>query len=330
MREIFYWQALNEALKEEMQRDERVFLIGEDIGVYGGAYGVTRGLYDTFGPERVRDTAISESAIVGAGVGAALTGMRPVVEIMYIDFMTLAMDQVCNQAAKLRFKFGGKARVPLVIRTQGGTGRCLSLHHSQNLEAWFIHVPGLKVVMPSTPYDAKGLLKSAVRDDNPVLFIEHKMLYGTKGLVPEEEYLVPLGVADVKRKGEDVTIVAHSRQTLYTLQAAEELAKEGVEAEVIDPRTLLPLDINTIVESIKKTGRVVLVEEGCKTGGVGAEICAQIVERAFDYLDAPVVRVAGADVPVPMSPVLEEAAVPSKNSIMKAVRNLLVGRIDDD
>jgi len=330
MREIFYWQALNEALKEEMQRDERVFLIGEDIGVYGGAYGVTRGLYDTFGPERVRDTAISESAIVGAGVGAALTGMRPVVEIMYIDFMTLAMDQVCNQAAKLRFKFGGKARVPLVIRTQGGTGRCLSLHHSQNLEAWFIHVPGLKVVMPSTPYDAKGLLKSAVRDDNPVLFIEHKMLYGTKGLVPEEEYLVPLGVADVKRKGEDVTIVAHSRQTLYTLQAAEELAKEGVKAEVIDPRTLLPLDINTIVESIKKTGRVVLVEEGCKTGGVGAEICAQIVERAFDYLDAPVVRVAGADVPVPMSPVLEEAAVPSKNSIMKAVRNLLVGRIDDD
>ena len=323
MREIFYWQALNEALKEEMERDERVFLMGEDIGIYGGAYGVTRGLYNIFSSERVRDTAISESAIVGAGVGAALTGMRPVVEIMYVDFMPLAMDQTCNQAAKLRYKFGGKAKVPLVIRTQGGTGRCLSLHHSQSLEAWFIHVPGLKVVMPSTPYDAKGLLKSAIRDDNPVIFIEHKMLYGTKGLVPEEEYLVPLGVADIKRKGKDVTVIAHSRQILYALAAAEELTKEGIEIEVIDPRTLLPLDINTIVESVKKTGLVVLVEEGCKTGGVGAEICAQIVECAFDYLDASVVRVAGADVPVPMSPVLEEAAVPNQGSIIKAVRSLL-------
>jgi pyruvate/2-oxoglutarate/acetoin dehydrogenase E1 component len=323
VREITYREALNEALQEEMDRDPTVFLMGEDIGIYGGAYGVTRGLYEKYGPERVRDTAISEAAIVGAGVGAALTGMRPVVEIQYVDFMTLAMDQTCNQAAKIRYKVGGKVKVPLVIRTQGGTGRCLGPQHSQSLEAWFIHVPGLKVVMPSTPADAKGLLKSSIRDDNPVLFIEHKMLYGTKGPVPDGEYLIPLGLADVKREGRDVTIVAHSRMVLYALDAAKELEEEGIEAEVVDPRTLAPLDINTIVESVKKTGRVVIVEEGCKTGGVGAEIAAQIVERAFDYLDAPIERVAGADVPIPVSPVLERAAVPSKEKIKAAVKRVL-------
>ena len=323
MKEVYYWQAINEALLEEMERDKNVFIMGEDVAIYGGAYGVTRGLYEKFGGERVRDTAISEAAIVGAGLGSAITGMRPVVEIMYVDFMGIAMDQLNNQVAKIRYMFGGKTRVPLVIRTEGGAGRTLGAHHSQSLEAWFIHIPGIKVVMPSTPYDAKGLLKSAIREDNPILFIEHKMLYKTKGEIPEEEYLVPIGEADIKRPGNDVTILTYSRMVFFSLDAAEELAKKGISAEVIDLRTLLPMDIEKVVESVKKTNRVVIVEEDCKTGGTGAEISAQIMENGFDYLDAPIVRVAGADVPMPKSSALERLAIPSKERIIKGVKEVM-------
>ncbi|HHU63385.1 MAG TPA: alpha-ketoacid dehydrogenase subunit beta [Clostridiales bacterium] len=324
MREVRYWQALNEALREELDRDPDVFVMGEDVGIYGGAYGVTKGLYEDYGEERIRDTAISEQVIVGAAVGAAMTGMRPVAEIMYVDFLGVAMDQIFNQAAKIRYMFGGKAKVPMTLRTQGGTGRGLAAQHSQSLESWFLHVPGLKVVMPSTPYDAKGLLKAAIRDDNPVLFIEHKMLYGTKGMIPDGEYIVPLGLADVKRPGSDVTVVAHSRMLLYALEAAETLEKEGISVEVIDPRTLAPLDMDTIMTSVKKTGRVVLVEEGCKTGGVGGEIATRIMEEGFYYLDAPIIRVAAKDVPIPMSPALEPLAVPSVQEIIDAVKKLYV------
>ncbi len=323
MREIYYRQALSEALSEEMERDERVFLMGEDIGVYGGAYGVTRGLYEKFGEERVRDTAISEAAIAGAAAGAAMTGMRPVAEIMYIDFSTIATDQIINIAAKNRYMFGGKTTVPLVIRTEGGTGRGIAAHHSQSLEAWYVHIPGLYVVMPSTPYDAKGLLKSSIRNDNPVIFIEHKMLYGTKGLVPEEEYTVPLGVADVKREGGDITIIAYSKMVQVALSAADELTREGIECEVIDLRTLKPLDIETILESVKKTGKAIIVSEACKTGGVTGEVASQIMEMGFDYLDAPVIRVAGADVPIPMSPALEEVAIPQVSDIVEAVKEVI-------
>ncbi len=324
MREVRYWQALNEALREELDRDPDVFVMGEDVAIYGGAYGVTKGLYEDYGEERIRDTAISEQVIVGAAVGAAMTGMRPVAEIMYVDFLGVAMDQIFNQAAKIRYMFGGKAKVPMTLRTQGGTGRGLAAQHSQSLESWFLHVPGLKVVMPSTPYDAKGLLKAAIRDDNPVLFIEHKMLYGTKGMIPDGEYIVPLGLADVKRPGSDVTVVAHSRMLLYALEAAETLEKEGISVEVIDPRTLAPLDMDTIMTSVKKTGRVVLVEEGCKTGGVGGEIATRIMEEGFYYLDAPIIRVAAKDVPIPMSPALEPLAVPSVQEIIDAVKKLYV------
>jgi len=322
-KKIRYVQALNEALREEMLRDERVFLMGEDIAIYGGAYQVTRGLYDEFGAERVRDTPISEAAIAGAAAGAAMTGTRPVAEIMYIDFSTIATDQIVNIAAKNRYMFGGKSTVPVVYRTQGGAGRGIAEHHSQSLEAWYQHIPGIFVVMPSTPFDAKGLLKTCIRDDNPVMFIEQKLLYGTEGEVPEGEYTVPLGVADVKREGTDVTIVAYSRMVLLALEAAEDLAKEGISVEVVDPRTLKPLDAKTIIGSVKKTGRAVVVHEGYRTCGVGAEIAAQIMEEAFDYLDAPVLRVAGEDVPIPMSPVLEEAAIPSKTKIIEAVKKLV-------
>jgi len=326
MREITFKEALNEALREELRRDERVFLMGEDIAIYGGAYGVTKGIMEDFGEERVRDTAISEACIVGSGVGAALTGMRPVVEIMYVDFMGICMDQVYNQAAKIRYMFGGKAQVPLTIRTQGGAGRSIAAHHSQSMEAWFLHVPVLKTVMPSTPYDAKGLLKSAIRDNNPVLFIEHKSMYNNEGPVPEEEYLIPLSQCDVKREGKDVTLVAHSRMAWYSIEACEELAEEdGIDVELIDPMTLNPLDIDTIVTSVKKTGRVVLAEEGYKTGGTGAEFGMLVMEKAFDYLDAPVERVASLDVPPPMSPVLEDAVIPNKEDIKEAVRRM-VGR----
>ncbi len=324
MKEISYSQAINQGLDEVMARDDSVFLMGEDLGIYGGAYGVTRGLYEKYGEERVRDTAISEAAIVGAGIGAAITGMRPVVEIMYVDFMGITMEQLNNQAAKIRYMFGGKTKVPLVIRTEGGAGRTLGAHHSQSLESWFMHIPGIKVVMPATPYDAKGLLISSIYDDNPVVFIEHKMLYNTKGLVPDEPYTLPIGKADIKREGKDVTIVAHSRMVLFALEAAEELEKDGISVEVVDPRTLLPLDIETIAGSVRETNRVILVEEGCRTGGTGAEIGMQISETCFDYLDAPVVRVAGADVPMPKSPVLEALAIPNKEVIKKAVKEILL------
>ncbi|HHY99074.1 MAG TPA: alpha-ketoacid dehydrogenase subunit beta [Firmicutes bacterium] len=323
MREIPYWQALNEALQEEMDRDENVILIGEDIGVYGGAYGVTRDLYAKYGPERVRDAPISEAAIVGGGLGAALTGLRPVVEIMYVDFIGLAMDQIANQAAKIKYMTGGKARVPLVIRTEGGTGRTLGAHHSQSLEAWILHVPGLKLVMPSTPYDAKGLLKSAIRDDNPVVFIEHKMLYRVKGPVPEGEYLIPIGVADVKRQGGDVTMVTYSKMVHVALEAAQKLEEEGIDVEVIDLRSLCPMDMETVIKSVKKTHRVIVLHEAVKTGGVGAEISARIMEAAFDYLDYPVVRLAGADVPIPKSPVLEEIAIPRVRDVVSAVHEMV-------
>ena len=324
MREIYYRQALNEALSEEMDRDERVFLMGEDIAIYGGAYGVTKGLYEKFGEERVRDTAISEAAIAGAAAGAAMTGMRPIAEIMYIDFSTIATDEIINIVAKNRYMFGGKTTVPVVIRTEGGTGRGIAAHHSQSLESWYVHIPGLYVVMPSTPYDAKGLLKSSIRDDNPVIFIEHKMLYGMKGPVPEEDYTVPLGVADVKREGKDVTIIAYSRMALLAVEAANELSGGGIECEVIDLRTLKPLDIDTIMTSVRKTGKAIVVSEACKTGGFAGEVVSQIVELGFDYLDAPVVRVAGADVPIPMSPVLEEVAVPRVVDIVEAVKKIVV------
>lgn len=323
IRQIPYWQAIVEALREEMQRDPRVFIMGEDVGLYGGAYGATRGLYDEFGPERVRDTPISEATIAGAAVGAAMTGLRPVAEIMYIDFTPLAMDQIANQGAKNRYMFGGKTTVPMVIRTEGGTGRCIAAHHSQSLEALWVHFPGIYVVMPSTPYDAKGLLKAAIRSDNPVMFIEHKMLYGSKGPVPEEEYVIPLGVADVKREGKDVTVVTYSRMVHMALQAAETLAAEGISVEVIDLRSLKPLDLEAIVTSVKKTSRLVGVTEAYRTGSVLGEIFSLVNEEAFDYLDAPMVRVAAADVPVPMSETLEAVAVPSVESIIAGIRKVL-------
>ncbi len=323
IREITYRDALREALTEEMRKDPDIFLIGEDIGTYGGAYAVTRGLLDEFGPRRVMDTPISEAAIVGAAIGAAACGTRPVAEIMYVDFLTFAMDQIVNQAAKMRYMFGGKVSVPMVIRTQGGAGKQSAAQHSQSLERWFIGIPGLKVVMPGTPYDAKGLLKSSIHDNNPVLFIEHKLLYSTKGKVPEQDYTIPIGKADLKREGRDVTIVTYSRMLLLSLEAADVLSGEGIEAEVIDLRTLAPLDIQTVLDSVKKTGRVVIVEEGHKTGGVAGEIWAQITERAFDYLDAPLERVAAEDTPMPCSPVLEEAALPSVAKIANAVKEVI-------
>jgi len=323
VKEITYRQALNEALDEEMARDEKVFLMGEDIAIYGGAYGVTAGLMNKYGEDRVKDTPISEAAIVGTGLGAALLGYRPVVEIMYIDFIGLCMDQLNNQVAKIRYMFGGKCTVPLTIRTEGGAGRTLGAHHSQSLEAWLVHIPGIKVVMPATPADAKGLLKSSIRDNNPVVFIEHKMLYNTKGNVPEGEYLVPVGVADVKKEGKDVTILTYSRMVLFSLKAAEILEKDGISVEIIDLRTLLPLDKETIKKSVMKTNRVIIVEEDTKTGGTGAEIGMTVIEECFDYLDAPVKRIAGADVPMPKAPNLENLAIPSVESIVKGVRGVM-------
>ena len=323
MRVITYREALREALIEEMKRDERVFIMGEDVAIYGGAYKVTDGLYKIFGEDRVKDTPISEAAIAGVATGAALTGMRPVAEIMYIDFSTQATDQLINQAAKMRYMFGGKSKVSMVLRTQGGAGRGIAAHHSQSLEAWYVHVPGLYVVMPATPYDAKGLLKTSIRDDNPIIFIEHKMLYGIKGEVPEEEYLIPLGKGDIKRKGEDVTIVAYSKMLHTALEASETLEKEGISCEVIDPRTLKPLDMELIAESVKKTNKAVVVSEGYRHCGMAAEIITRIIEECFDYLDAPVKRVTTPDVPIPMSPVLEEATIPSSEKVVQAVKEIL-------
>ena len=323
MREIEYREAIKEAVIEEMDRDKSVFLIGEDIGVYGGAFRAYKGLLEKYGPERVVNTPISEIGIVGAGVGAALTGQRPIAEIMFIDFTTLAMDQIVNQAAKIRYMTGDSLNVPMVIRTQGGAGKGVAAQHSQSLEAWFYHVPGLKVVMPATSYDVKGLLKTAIRDDNPVVFLEHKMIYLIKGEVPEEEYTIPFGVADIKREGTDITIVAYSNMLFKALEAAKELEKEGVSCEIVDPRTLVPLDIDTIVESVKKTGRLVVVTEACKRGSVASDISAKVTEKAFDWLDAPVKIVAGLNTPIPYNSTLEQASIPHTKDIITAVKEII-------
>jgi len=328
MRELSYAEAIREALRQEMQRDERVFIIGEDVGVYGGAFGVTLGLVEEFGEERVIDTPISELGIAGAITGAALTGMRPVGEIMFMDFITLASEQLVNQAAKIRFMFGGKAKVPFVLRTPAGSGTGAAAQHSQSLENWFVHIPGLKVVMPSTPYDVKGLLLASIRDDNPIIFIEHKLLYKVKGAVPEEPYTIPLGTAEVKREGRDLTIVATSIMVKRSLEAAEQLAHEDIEVEVVDPRTLKPLDEETIIRSVMKTGRVLIVHEACKTGGYGGELAAIIAgSEAFDYLDAPIVRLAGRDIPIPYNRNLEYHAVPQVENIVEAARQLARGEV---
>jgi pyruvate dehydrogenase E1 component beta subunit len=322
MREMTIVEALREALAEEMSRDPTVFMMGEDIGRAGGVFNVTSGLQAEFGKERVMDTPISEAGFTGLGVGAALTGMRPVVEILFCDFLTLAMDQIVNQAAKLHYMTGGQAKVPLVVRTLMGAGRGAAAQHSQSLHAWMAHVPGLKVVMPSTPADAKGLLKSAIRDDNPVIFFEDKMSYQVKGMVPTGDFTVPLGVADVKRPGSDVTFIATSSMVQVALAAAETLAGENISAEVVDPRTLRPLDKATILDSVKKTGRTVVIDEGHLSYGVTAEIAAIIADEAFDYLDAPVKRLGALDVPVPMVPVLEQATVPNPEQLMAVTRSL--------
>ena len=324
MPEMTYAEAIRSALRGEMIRDERVFLFGEDIGRYGGAFGVTYGLLDEFGPERVKETPISEAAIVGAATGAALVGMRPVAEMMFMDFILLTMEQLVNQAAKVRFMFGGKATVPMVIRMPGGSGTGAAAQHSQSLESLLIHIPGIKVVNPSTPYDAKGLLISSIRDPNPVCFVEHKLLYKSKGEVPEEEYTIPIGLADVKREGSDITVVAGNIMVPRTLSVAEKLAQDGIEIEVVDPRTLRPLDISTISESVAKTGKLLVVHEACQTGGWAGEVIASISSSpAFDYLDAPMRRLAGADVPIPYNRNLENAAVPPEDDIEREIRGIV-------
>jgi pyruvate dehydrogenase E1 component beta subunit len=323
MREITYLEAVREAMTQEMERDERVFLIGEDIGEYGGAFQVSYGMLEQFGPDRILDTPITELGLTGAAVGAALIGMRPIAEIMFMDFTTLASEQLVNQAAKLRFMFGGNATVPMVLRTPAGSGTGAAEHHSQSFESWFTHIPGLKVVMPSTPYDVKGLLISSIRDDNAVVFIEHKLLYKVKGPVPEESYTIPLGKADVKREGTDLTIVATSIMVQRSLQAAEELEKEGISVEIVDPRTLRPLDTETIIESVKKTGKVLIVHEAVKTSGIGAEFAAVISEsEAFGYLEAPIIRLAGREVPIPYNRNLEYHSVPQVENIVEKARQL--------
>jgi len=321
---ITYKEAVRQAMQEEMRRDENVFLLGEDVGVYGGAFGVSLGMLEEFGEERVRDTPISEGVIAGAAAGAAVTGLRPIAEIMFSDFITIAMDSLVNQAAKMRYMFGGKAKVPMVLRMPGGSGTGAAAQHSQSLEAWLVHVPGLKVVMPSTPYDVKGLLKTAIRDDNPVVFIETKTVYNKKGEVPEEDYVIPFGVADVKRVGRDVTVFATGVLVHRALEAAEILAKEGIDVEVIDPRTLVPFDKETLVKSVIKTGKLIIVHEACKRGGFGGEVAAEVMEsEAFDYLDAPIKRVAGKNIPIPYCMELEKSAVPQVDDIVNAVREIV-------
>ena len=327
-REITYLEALREAMVEEMRRDETVFLIGEDVGRYGGAFGVSMGMLDEFGPERIRETPISEAAIAGAATGAALMGMRPIAEIMFMDFLTISMNQLVNQAAKIRFMFGGKAKIPLVLRTPAGSGTGAAAQHSQSLEAWFVHTPGIKVVAPATPYDAKGLLLASIRDNNPVLFMEHKLLYRTKGPVPEGEYTVPLGKATVSRSGRALSIIAYSIMVPRAMEAAEKLSAEGIEVEVVDLRSLKPLDNETIIQSVSKTGRVLIVHEAPKTGGFGGEVAAMIANsEAFDFLDAPISRLCGRDIPIPYNRELERATVPQVEDIISVARELaLEGR----
>ncbi len=322
-REITYLEAVREAMSQEMRRDPEVFLIGEDVGVYGGAFGLSSSMLAEFGPERIRDTPISEAAIAGAATGAAMMGMRPIMEVMFMDFLTISMNQLVNQAAKMHFMFGGKASIPMVVRAPSGSGTGAAEQHSQSLESWFINVPGIKVVAPSTPYDAKGLLITAIRDNNPVLFMEHKLLYRTKGPVPDELYSIPLRQAEVKREGRDLTIIAYSIMVPRALQAAEQLAAEGINVEVLDPRTLKPLDMETIVRSVSKTGRVLIVHEAPLTGGFGGELAAMIAgSPAFDFLDAPIRRLGGRDIPIPYNRTLERAAVPQVEDIVAAAKAL--------
>lgn len=319
---LTYRQAISEAMAEEMRRDPRVFLMGEDVGKHGGAFAASKGLFEEFGPERVRDTPISESVIAGAGLGAALTGMRPIVEIMYMDFMAMAMDSIVNQAAKVKYMYGGHAQVPLTIRTAFGAGRGNAAQHSQSLETWFTLIPGLLVIMPSTPYDAKGLLKSAIRSNNTVIVIENKLLYGDQGEVPKEEYLVPIGKAAVRKVGKDVTLIATSRMCNMAEEAIKVLEQDGIDVEFIDPRTLKPFDMNTIGESIAKTHRAVVVNEGHRTGGFSTQVAAMIMDEYFYELDAPVIRVAAEDVPIPYNARLEAEVIPGVKDIVKAIHDL--------
>lgn len=323
MREITFGEAVVEALYEEMKRDERVFLMGEDVGRFGMVYFANPKLWKEMGDERVRDTPISENAIVGFALGAAITGMRPVAELMFCDLLPLAADQIVNQAAKMRYMFGGNIKVPLTIRTTLGGLRRVAAQHSQSLESWFTHVPGLKIAIPSSPYAAKGLLKTAIRDDNPVIVFEHQQLIRTKGPVPEEEYLVPFGKAEIMREGKDLTVVAIALMVTRVLNAAKELEKHGIDIEVIDPRTLSPLDKETILASVKKTGRLLVVHQACKTGGFGAEIAAIVAEEGFDYLVSPIRRLCSYDVPVPFSPKMEDFVIPNEQRIIKEIMTFL-------
>ena len=326
MPEITYAEAIRSALWEEMKQDERVFIIGEDIGVYGGAFGVTTGMLQEFGEKRIIETPISEPSIIGAAIGAALLGMRPVAEVMFMDFILLTLDQIGNQAAKMHYMFGGKATVPLVIRMPSGSGTGAAAQHSQSLETLLMHLPGLKVVTPSTPYDAKGLLKTAIHDPNPVCFVEHKLLYKMKGEVPEEDYQIPFGVADVKRAGKDLTIVTNGVMVHKSLAVAKRLETEGIDVEIIDPRTMVPLDAETIVNSVMKTGKLLVVHEACETAGWAGEIMAIVSSsRAFDYLDAPMRRLTGKNVPIPYNRVLEAAAVPQEEDIEREIRSIVRG-----
>jgi len=325
MRTITYQEAIREGMSQAMRGNDRIFILGEDIGVYGGAFGVTNGMLAEFGPERVRITPISEAAITGCAVGAAMTGMRPILELQFSDFITIAMDQLVNQAAKLRYMYGGKGKVPLVVRAPYGAGLGFAAQHSQSLEAWMAHIPGLKIAQPSTPHDAKGLLQTAIDDDNPVIFYEHKALYGIKGDVPEASYAIPFGQADVKRAGSDVTVIATGAMVHKALEAADLLQGEGISIEIIDPRTLVPLDADTLIQSVIKTGRAVVVHEAVRRGGFGGEIVSVIQESdAFDYLDAPIQRVAGRCIPIPYNPELEKHAIPQTDDIVAAVKKTVL------
>lgn len=327
MPEITYREAIRDAMVEEMRRDETVFLLGEDIGTYGGAFGVSAGMLAEFGPERIRETPISELAIVGAAAGAAMVGMKPIAEMMFMDFILLALEPLVNQAAKARYMFGGKATVPMVVRMPGGSGTGAAAQHSQSLETLLMHIPGIKVVAPSTPYDAKGLLISAIRDRNPVCFVEHKLLYKVKGEVPTGEYTIPLGVADIKHAGTDITVVTSGNMVQKSLAVAQKLSQEGISVEVVDLRTLRPLDTKTIINSVKKTGRLLVVHEAVKTGGWAGEIMAVVSEsEAFDHLDAPMRRLAGKDVPIPYNRFLEAAAVPQENDIEAEIRAIVANK----
>ncbi|GAA0335106.1 alpha-ketoacid dehydrogenase subunit beta [Oceanobacillus oncorhynchi subsp. oncorhynchi] len=324
MRKITYAEAVKESMSKEMRENENVFIMGEDIGLYGGAFGVTNGMVEEFGPERVRNTPISEAAISGAAVGAAMTGMRPILELQFSDFVMIATDNIVNQAAKIRYMSGGVANVPVVFRLPGGSGAGFAAQHSQSLEAWMAHIPGLKVVQPSNAYDAKGLMKAAIDDENPVLFYEHKVLYGTKSEVPEEAYQIPLGEADIKKNGSDITVVATGVMVNKVLEAAKKLEEEGISLEVIDPRTLVPLDTDTIIDSVRKTSRALVVYEAVERGGYGAEIASMIGESdAFDFLDAPVSRLGGKPTPIPYNPELEKAAIPQVEDIIQASQKLM-------